>query len=1045
MIRIVRLLLWLTASGFAQNPNTPAYPTTVATDQNLLVAKRLSSSTLASNITNSTLTVPVADGTQFLGYELIRIDNEEMKICSIASNTLTLCSGSRGWDGTTAAAHLSGASVRGVITATHHNQLAAEVKSMQAVMRDRIAVCADAGSTDDYACSPAPSIGAYTTSQVVWMKANTANTGAATANFNALGPKTIKKTTSGITTDLATNDIRAGQWVLLVYDGTNFQMASALANAAGGTWGSITGTLSAQTDLQSALDAKLAITTAQVGTPWYCRSTTGNDGYTCTVSPALGVGYTRGQCLTLDADTANTGPAALTADGFTSVPIVRQNGDNLQNGDVPANKPITVCNDGTNFVIQGGSSAVGGGDALISSVQSGAYLTCNAGSGGTPHTCNLSPAITGYTDGMVVRFVRTGGSQETGVVTLNINSLGAKNIKVHGTTTDPGNFCNVPAGPVAVPLVYNAGLDVFWMEHCVNEANRGDAVAMANLQRNYGLVCTTGGTATAYTCSLNQSISGGVTGELVGYADKATYHVKMHATSGADATIEFEALGARNLYRASTSLRIQAGELVANNTYALTYNSSLNGGSGGFEVRGVDREFHITRTSNTVLTIDAGNVRVGSVVTRTTAICTVTLSASTGATTVYIYAVDGTIYAGYSSGLTLSGSGCSTASGVSAFPSDSVPLYTWGAGTTSGQWDAAGTDYRAKLATAVIDSDTGIVATSNPTTGRVSIAYDPLVLPSLAGTNAFTGVNTTSNLKRGSGSPEGAVTGSIGDIYQRTNGGASTTLYVKESGNATNTGWIAYGAPGGGGSSITAGTYASKPGTCTSGDLYLLTNSLYQMLLCGASNVWYHHADGKRINTLISSLSWTNVTGGSSEAGTVTETYGYTTLNGTSLTQLAPWTRYATAPSAPYVRTWILRPQIPADNYGAVFVGWRDSSTTLMQSIWLGYSGGTVTNGLHMKVFRQAADGSGSSDDVTTSGTVAGMLSQLNGGFMCLRLEDNNTNRIFSFAADCATFTTLHTEARTTYVANPNQLVMGLYGTGTANQPPLAHFLGFLE
>jgi hypothetical protein len=45
-------------------------------------------------------------------------------------------------------------------------------------------------------------------------------------------------------------------------------------------------------------------------------------------------------------------------------------------------------------------------------------------------------------------------------------------------------------------------------------------------------------------------------------------------------------------------------------------------------------------------------------------------------------------------------------------------------------------------------------------------------------------------LLRGADSPEGAVTASIGSLFLRTNGGAGTTLYIKESG-AGNTGWAA--------------------------------------------------------------------------------------------------------------------------------------------------------------------------------------------------------------------------------------------------------------
>jgi len=41
----------------------------------------------------------------------------------------------------------------------------------------------------------------------------------------------------------------------------------------------------------------------------------------------------------------------------------------------------------------------------------------------------------------------------------------------------------------------------------------------------------------------------------------------------------------------------------------------------------------------------------------------------------------------------------------------------------------------------------------------------------------------------GSGTPEGAITAPVGSLYLRTNGGAGTSLYVKESGTG-NTGWI---------------------------------------------------------------------------------------------------------------------------------------------------------------------------------------------------------------------------------------------------------------
>jgi hypothetical protein len=43
---------------------------------------------------------------------------------------------------------------------------------------------------------------------------------------------------------------------------------------------------------------------------------------------------------------------------------------------------------------------------------------------------------------------------------------------------------------------------------------------------------------------------------------------------------------------------------------------------------------------------------------------------------------------------------------------------------------------------------------------------------------------------KGAGSPEGVVTAPVGHVYFRSDGGAATTFYVKESG-VGNTGWVA--------------------------------------------------------------------------------------------------------------------------------------------------------------------------------------------------------------------------------------------------------------
>jgi hypothetical protein len=130
MIRLLFAAL-LALSMLGQNPNTAQFGTAIATDQYLLAAKRLSESSLNGSINASTTTVVVSDGTQFLNWQIVRIDSEEMLIQSVSSNTLTIVSGGRGYNGTTAASHTAGAAVRGIITSWHHNQLAAEVKAIE--------------------------------------------------------------------------------------------------------------------------------------------------------------------------------------------------------------------------------------------------------------------------------------------------------------------------------------------------------------------------------------------------------------------------------------------------------------------------------------------------------------------------------------------------------------------------------------------------------------------------------------------------------------------------------------------------------------------------------------------------------------------------------------------------------------------------------------------------------------------------------------------------------------------------------------------------
>lgn len=541
----MKLILLLLAASCAWGQ--AKFPTTVATPTDLLVAKRISQSTLTSSLSSSTLTVPVVDGTQFVANELIRIDNEEMVICSISVNTLTLCTGSRGWDGTTAATHANGAAVRGVITATHHNQAVLEIAAIEGRLRE----------------------------------------------LNA-----------------------------------------------------------------------------------YCRSTTGNDTYTCSTTPPLAA-YVTGRCLVLNPDTANTTGATIQVTSLTQVSILTRAGATLATGDITANQPITICYNGTAFVVQGDGGAGGGGTGDAST--------------------NTSSSV----DGEAVLFSGTGGktlrrSTLTGVIrqTSGVESVvpgaGSDYVKVDGTSGPGGSG--------------GSGTSVV----CVAAS----------------------GSTTAYTCS----------GTITSYTQGMAVSFFPDLTNTGPSTLNINSVGAVNIYKmgpSGTSV-LSTSDLLSGSTYDLIYDGTefvavsipnlgiQNEGTPltprkfvnytGDSVNCIDNagslrtdctfypavshltDFQVIKASGTQLFGNVScsatypcNVRYGNTTYTFTSSFSATITAGTG--TAYIYISNAGAIVVASTALTISPcTGCTFVS-AAVFPSDSIPLYTWTA-TSSTVWDATGVDLR---------------------------------------------------------------------------------------------------------------------------------------------------------------------------------------------------------------------------------------------------------------------------------------------------------------------------------------------------------------
>ena len=94
------------------------------------------------------------------------------------------------------------------------------------VIKGTLNACVATGGTNTYLCDLDPDIAVYRQGVFYYFKANAANTGAATLNIDSRGATPLKKFVNGISTDLVANDLRANQWVQVIYDGTNFQVLS---------------------------------------------------------------------------------------------------------------------------------------------------------------------------------------------------------------------------------------------------------------------------------------------------------------------------------------------------------------------------------------------------------------------------------------------------------------------------------------------------------------------------------------------------------------------------------------------------------------------------------------------------------------------------------------------------------------------------------------------------------------------------------------------------------------------------------------------------
>jgi hypothetical protein len=205
--------------------------------------------------------------------------------------------------------------------------------------------------------------------------------------------------------------------------------------------------------------------------------------------------------------------------------------------------------------------------------------------------------------------------------------------------------------------------------------------------------------------------------------------------------VDFSAASATKPFRSGTGLPSTCGQgemyyrldaAAGMNVYGCTATNSwtLEQGPPAASMASQLGDFAVTRTSATTLAIGANCstttpcvVRFGSLVFSFGSGATATISAGSGLALVYISSA-GALTVGSNVTASCSG-GCTALSGVTSFPVDAIPLFTWSA--TSGTWDASGgADQRAFLSSKSVTAGTGITTTE--ISGKTQLSADTSVI-----------------------------------------------------------------------------------------------------------------------------------------------------------------------------------------------------------------------------------------------------------------------------------------------------------------------------
>lgn len=238
------------------------------------------------------------------------------------------------------------------------------------IQQEAFVFAVDTGTANNYAASltPAPTLVA---GSMIMLEIAHTNTGASTLALNGGAAKAIKKRAS---VALSGGELLANQIVLMVYDGTNWQLVG------GVTW------------------ATIAAIQQQSHT--YADDSGSANAYVVTLSPAP-TAIVEGSVVAFKAANANTGASTLNVNGNGAVAIKKNGSTALASGDIHSGQIILAMFDGTNWQIVGGSGGgtsitletngtLNGSQTLLNQVAGSNMTITDDGSGDVTFACSFS-------------------------------------------------------------------------------------------------------------------------------------------------------------------------------------------------------------------------------------------------------------------------------------------------------------------------------------------------------------------------------------------------------------------------------------------------------------------------------------------------------------------------------------------------------------------------------------------------------------------------------------------------------------------------------